>query len=369
MVTGCFAPQAKHELEADGRTIVVENERKAFIFDLVEARLRGEMLGPDDLPANNFAFSPQNQLFHTRGMLKIQDGCDNFCTFCIIPFVRGTAQSRALPDILKEARDLLARGYKELVLTGVNMSRYRWEGQGFSEVLEAILKLDQESDFRLRISSIEPDQIDGRFFELMKHPRMTRHLHLCLQSGSERILLAMRRQYTYAQFREIAARLRAFDPLFNITTDIIVGFPGEGEEEFAASLRADAEIGFGHIHIFPYSRRSGTRADRLASQVPEATKSARVFALSEASGEVKRIYRRGLVGSVQRVLVERVTPDPEGRLMARGLGEYYVPIRFEVPSGESELRNHYFQVKVIGIDGGDEPDLIGKSEEQVLPGT
>src|SRR5690606_14358739 len=142
----------------------------------------------------------------------------------------------------------------------------------------------------------------------MRHPRMTRHLHLCVQAASERVLLAMRRQYTYAQYREIAARLREFDPRFNITTDIIIGFPGETDEDFSASVQSVTEVGFGHVHAFPYSRRQGTRADRMAVHIGESQKASRAAELAEASEAAKRRYRESLVGTIQEVLVEGVAP-------------------------------------------------------------
>jgi len=363
VVTGCFANASKEELEKDGRTLVVENEYKTHIFELVDAHLKGEILHPSQFAKDVFTFTPQEQVFHTRGMLKIQDGCDNFCTFCIIPYVRGRAVSRPMPDILAEAKTLITQGYKELVLTGVNMSRYEWEGNDFSDVLEGLLNLktEQHQDFRVRISSIEPDQIDTRFFDLMDHPRMCPHLHLCLQSGSERILLAMRRQYTYQGYKTIAEKLRSKNALFNLTTDIILGFPGEQEEELNQTIQAVQEIQFGHVHVFPYSKRKGTRAERLPNHISQPVKAQRSQTLTQVSEESKRSYREQLIGTVQQVLVEKVTQDGNA-LVARGLGEYYVPIRFHLPLTRSResLWNQFFSVKITGIDLGKDPDLLGE---------
>ena len=369
VVTGCFANSSKEELEKDGRTLVVENEYKTHIFELVDAHLKGEILSPSDFAKDVFTFTPQEQVFHTRGMIKIQDGCDNFCTFCIIPYVRGKAVSRPLPHILSEAQTLISQGYKELVLTGVNMSRYDWEGKRFSHVLEALLALEtqENQNFRVRISSIEPDQIDERFFQLMNHPRMCPHLHLCLQSGSERILLAMRRQYTYGLYRSIAQRLRNANPKFNITTDIILGFPGEQEQEFDETLHAVEELQFGHVHIFPYSKRKGTRAERFPNHVNDQEKSSRSTKLSAISEESKRAYRSSLIGTTQQVLIEKVEVRGE-KLVVRGLGEYYVPVRFYLPRtrNQESVRNQFFPVKILGLAPGADPDLVGEVDLDTL---
>lgn len=386
VVTGCFVNSQRGGMESDGRTYLVDNQRKSYIVPLVEAHFRGELVDIQSLPKDLFRFTPQNQNLHTRGLLKIQDGCDNFCSFCIIPFVRGRAVSRPLPDILTEARRLLDQGYRELVLTGVNMSRYQWQDLEFTDVVEAVLNLEDRSqgdsdasgcpDFRVRISSIEPDQISPRFYQLLDHPRMTPHLHLCLQSGSERILLAMRRQYSYAEYLGIVQDLRSRIPDFNITTDLILGFPGEGPEEFQESLDAARKIGFGHIHTFPYSRRQGTRADRMPGQVSGPEKQHRAEAVRQISEESKAAYRRGFIGKTQEVLVEKVVHH-RGQLIAQGLGQHYIPVQFPLPPGpasdpgasasqsgpdEAQIqgtKNRFFRVTITAIEDGEDPVLLG----------
>ncbi len=362
VVTGCFVDSHKEELEADGRSFVVDNERKNSIFELVDAHLNGELIHPDSLKGDRFSYDASQQVFRTRGMVKIQDGCDNFCSFCIIPFVRGTAVSREPEDIVQSASRMLADGYKELVLTGVNMSRYEHDDTRFSQIVERLLNLD--GDYRLRISSIEPDQLDERFIELMKHPRMTPHLHLCLQSGSEKILLRMRRQYSYVQYRDIVGKIREQLPEFNITTDIIVGFPGESEDEFSESLSAIEDIGFGHVHAFKYSVRQGTRAERMDGQVPERVKSERSERLRLLAVKQKRKYRMSMLGRTQKVLVERVE-DEHGVPTARGLGEHYIPLSFPLPPHREprEFLNQYIDVLALSLDEGDDPDLRG----EILP--
>jgi threonylcarbamoyladenosine tRNA methylthiotransferase MtaB len=349
VATGCFVERAREELEARGDvTYVVDNPRKVRIRELVDAHFRGEIVAPSSLPAELFSFRAAGGVTRTRAAVKIQDGCDNFCSFCIIPFVRGRAASRPAERVLEEVRQLADRGAREIVVTGVNMGRYSDGGAGLSALLEGVLGVP--GDFRVRISSLEPEPLDDRFVELFAHPKMCPHLHLCLQSGSDRMLLAMRRTYRLADYLALAGRLRALYPLLNLTTDVIVGFPGETDADFEASCRVAREVGFGHIHTFKYSRREGTRAARMAGQVSERVKSERSEAIRAISIEGKLRYRRQLVGRVERVLVEKTGAE------ARGYGEHYVPVSFRLPAAR---RNGMHSVAITGIGFGDDPVLLG----------
>lgn len=379
VITGCFVDSHREELERSDRlTYVVENVRKAHIFDLVHGHFSGEVVHPRALPEGLFSYEVADRTFHTRAMVKVQDGCDNFCTFCIIPFVRGRGTSRPLPEITADVRSMVERGFREIVLTGVNMSRYDWEGMGFADVVEAVL--ETPGDFRVRISSLEPDQLNERFLAILGHEKMCPHLHLCLQSGSERVLLQMRRMYSYDEYRSIANELRRRYPGFNLTTDIIAGFPGETDDDFAASCEAVREIGFGHVHIFPYSVRQGTRAERMKGQLKSSDKRRRVELLQSLANTEKRRFREGLIGRQQDVLVEKLFGDGS----AQGYGEHYCPVRFMLPEGfaaggagsagstgagstaaarssqQSPAYNRFFRVKIDGIDPvGDDPVLSG----------
>ncbi len=336
VVTGCFAESHRDELERDQRVVAVPNESKQAIDQLVQAHFAGEILRPDELPRGVFDFGVPDPIFHTRNMIKIQDGCDNHCSFCIIPFVRGRARSRPADQIRDELKRSLDSGYREVVLTGVNISRYDDQGTSFSQLVESLLEID--GDFRIRLSSLEPDRLDDRFFDLFAHPRMAPHLHLCLQSGSERILLQMRRQYTAVQYRSIAERLLARFPGFNLTTDCIVGFPGETDAEFEQTCEMVRDIGFSHVHTFPYSVRSGTRAARMREQVPNAVKTQRSAKLREISRANRYAFRSRALGTVDRVLIERF----ENRT-ATGYTARYIPV--VVRTGASEgLRNRFLDV-------------------------
>ncbi len=350
VVTGCMVNSQKEALEnQDTSTYFVENNRKTSIFPMVDAHFKGEILHPNSLDPDVFGFKPADTTFHTRSLIKIQDGCDNYCTFCIVPFVRGRAISRPFEEIRENIRKVLDYGFREIVLTGVNIGRYKHEGINFESLVEKIL--DMPGDFRVRISSIEPDGYGDRFIELFGHPKLMPHLHLCLQSGSDAILLRMRRMYTLSGFRAIVDKIRNTHEDFNLTTDIIVGFPGESEEDFEATCYAVKEMGFSHIHTFKYSRRKGTRAERMPGQVPERIKTERSETIRLLGEENKRQYRSSLIGKTQVVLVEKTSGN-----IARGYGELFVPIEFETTD---PLKNVFREVKITGIASGEDPALFG----------
>ncbi|KOH44790.1 tRNA (N(6)-L-threonylcarbamoyladenosine(37)-C(2))-methylthiotransferase MtaB [Sunxiuqinia dokdonensis] len=353
VVTGCMANNYKEKLENQRKiTYVVDNERKASIRQLVDAHFQGEILHPSNLEGDVFQFSTVDKSLHTRSSIKIQDGCDNFCTFCIIPKVRGRAVSRPLPQIIENVKNTLANGFKELVITGVNIGRYEWEDQRFEDVLEAILNVP--GDFRVRISSLEPDGFGDRFYDLFEHPKLAPHLHLCLQSGADKVLLRMRRMYDYARFAEIVDRFRSRWPDFNFTTDLIVGFPGETDEDFQESVRSINRFQFSHVHTFKYSVRKGTRAERMDEQIPEPVKTDRSAKLREASEKMRADYLERFVGREQTVLVEKV----DSRGFASGYGEHYVPVRFKA---EGIDKNTFHKVRMTGMAGeGEDVYLLGE---------
>jgi threonylcarbamoyladenosine tRNA methylthiotransferase MtaB len=348
VMTGCVVNNHREELEASGKaTYVVPNEQKSHIYELIDAHYKGEIL-PAGSGRDVFGFATASQTLRTRAMLKVQDGCDNFCTFCIIPKVRGRAISRPLPEIIDNALQLLDAGYKELVITGVNIGRYDWEGKRFEHLLNALLELP--GDYRVRISSIEPDGFGEGFYELFRHPKLTPHLHLCLQSGSDRVLLKMRRMYTVAEFRQTAQQLRSVVPDFNLTTDIMVGFPGESEEDHLETLKVMREMNFSHVHTFRYSIRKGTRAERMEEQVPEKVKIERSEEVRALAEELKRAYRASFIGRPQRVLTESI-----GKGYASGFGEYYIPFRL---SGHFES-NQFVDATPHKLESKADPRLIG----------
>jgi threonylcarbamoyladenosine tRNA methylthiotransferase MtaB len=341
LVTGCMAVSQKEYLESRGDlSYVVDNKRKSSILTLVDAHFKGEIVHPSDLPQNLFNFSLVEKGFHTRCAIKIQDGCDNFCTYCIVPKVRGRAVSRPAEDILKNIRQSLALGNKEMVLTGVNISRYAYEGLKFDGLVEKILNLP--GDFRVRISSVEPEGFTEKLISLFENPKLCPHLHLCLQSGSDSVLKSMRRLYGREQFLNITDRFQRKYPGFNFTTDIITGFPGETDEDFQQTLDLAGRIGFSHIHTFKYSVREGTRAEKLPGQISEKVKSERSEAVRRLAERMKIEYRKKFIGREQILLVERNSSKGG----ARGYGENYLPLVVKDRKLDS---NAFCRVKLTGI--------------------
>ncbi len=368
VVTGCFVENAADGLKADERiTYAIDNDRKAGIFRVIDAHLRGEPVDPCKIEAGRFSFRNSARGFHTRSAVKIQDGCDNSCSFCIIPRVRGRGVSRPLSDVLEQVAASVDSGAKEIVITGVNIGRYRYRDAGFSHLLKEVLDLD--GDFRVRVSSIEPeagepqnrDSWEPGFLELIDHPKLCSHLHLCLQSGSDKILKSMRRRYSVAGFLEFIHTIRIRNPDFNLTTDIIVGFPGETEEDFSETLKVAETAGFSHIHTFPFSVRNGTKAAGMEGQIAYREKVRRAEIVRNLSVANRQAYKDGLVGKRQTVLIEKIENG-----IARGYGELYVPIEVVItPAGGSgggttdAAVNTFMPVRVAGISPGDDPALKG----------
>ncbi|MGD2036128.1 MAG: tRNA (N(6)-L-threonylcarbamoyladenosine(37)-C(2))-methylthiotransferase MtaB [Bacteroidales bacterium] len=338
VVAGCMAKSQKEYLE--GRkdiTYVVDNTHKSSVFSMVDSHFKGEIILPSALKQDIFGYSLVKEGFHTRSAIKIQDGCDNFCTFCIVPRVRGRAVSRPAEDIAGNIRRSIDLGNKEMVLTGVNISRYDHNGLKFDGLLEKIL--DIPGDFRVRISSIEPDGFTEKFIDQFANPKLCPHLHLCLQSGSDKVLLRMRRFYTVSEYMNIVRSIRSRYAGFNFTTDVIVGFPGETEEEFNDTLNIVRQVNFSHIHTFKYSRRSDTRADRFPDQIIEEVKDKRSKIIRDISEDMRLAYRKKFIGKEQVLLTERT--GAEGG--SRGYGEHYIPILTE---GVKLKKNTFCKVKL-----------------------
>lgn len=352
VVTGCFAEGHRDYLEnTPGATYIVDNDRKSKIFDLVDAHFRGEIVNPVDLPRDRFAFASSASGFHTRSAIKIQDGCDNFCSFCIIPQVRGRAISRPMQEIVDGVQMAVGEGAKEIVITGVNISRYQRDRHNFCDVVERILAVPGE--FRVRVSSLEPDNLGDRFIDLFANPKLCPHLHLCLQSGSDRILLLMRRQYTIDSYVDIVEKLRSRHPLFNLTTDIMTGFPGESDIDFEQTCSMVKKMAFGHVHTFPYSPRNGTNAARRQDQIPDRTKSERAAQIRALSILNKNSYRRRLIGTKEMLLVEK----NDGNAVF-GYGQHYVPISAKVDRRDQLAEtNRMVAAHILAITDGEDPVL------------
>mgnify|MGYP003289230048 CR=1 FL=1 len=349
--TGCMVNHRKQEMLGSGVIdFAIDNERKYSTFSIIDSYMKGETVDPEGFDKDLFSYSPAFDTFHTRSLIKIHDGCNNFCSYCIIPNVRGRATSRCDRDIYDNIRQVVDHGFKEIVLTGVNMGRYQYENVNFEQLVEGILKID--GDFRVRISSIEPDNFSDRFLKLFENPKLAPHMHICLQSGAESTLREMHRHYTASQFKAMCDRIKSAVPDFNITTDVIVGFPGETEEDFAESAELCRKIGFSHIHTFKYSVRTGTKAAAMPNQVQETVKTERSAVIRQISAENKLKYFNLMLGKPQKMLIERIMADGT----ARGYGENYIPLRLKAKGLE---KNSFVEVILKDvINKGDNSEII-----------
>ena len=350
VATGCMVNHRKNEL-LENKTVdyAIDNERKYALFNIIDKHFKGEQVDPEGLDVDLFGYQPAFDTFHTRSLIKIHDGCNNFCSYCLIPMVRGRATSRSDKDIYDNIRSVVDHGFKEIVLTGVNMGRYQYQDVNFEGLVENILNID--GDFRLRISSIEPDNFSDRFLRLFENEKLAPHMHICLQSGAENTLKSMRRHYTATEFKNMCERIKTAIPDFNITTDLIVGFPGETEEDFLESAELCREIGFSHIHTFKYSVRNGTKAATMPNQIPEKIKTERSAVIRNISAENKKRYFEQMIGKQQKMLIERISSDG----IAQGYGENYIPMRLK---GKHLEKNTFVDVIVDGIIGkGDKAEV------------
>lgn len=350
VATGCMVNHRKNELlEKKTADYAIDNERKYAIFNIIDNHFKGELIDPEGLDIDFFNYQPAFDTFHTRSLIKIHDGCNNFCSYCLIPMVRGRATSRCDKDIYDNIRQVVDHGFKEIVLTGVNMGRYQYQDVNFENLIENILKID--GDFRLRISSIEPDNFSEKFLRLFENEKLAPHMHICLQSGAENTLKAMRRHYTAVEFRRMCEQIKSIIPDFNITTDLIVGFPGETEEDFLESAEMCKEIGFCHIHTFKYSVRNGTKAATMPNQIPEKIKTERSAVIRKISAENKKKYFKQMLGKNQKMLIERF--NEKG--IALGYGENYIPMQLK---GENLKKNTFVDVKIDSIiERGDNSEV------------
>lgn len=349
VVTGCMAVQYQQQLEKiPGVSLVVSNKQKSGISDYIQQQFNKENVQP--IAENLFAYRPVLKSKHTRAAIKIQDGCDNLCTFCIIPQVRGRAVSRPVNEVLQNVQETLQNGFKEIVITGVNIGRYYHNGVRFTQLLKQIL--DLPGDFRVRISSLEPDGFDADFIKLFHHPKLTPHLHLCLQSGSNAILLKMRRMYSTENFTDFTTKLKVEIPAINLTTDVIVGFPDETNFNFIETKDMVRSVGFSHVHTFKYSERSRTLAARMKNQVSSQIKNERSEQIRILSEEQKKMYYNQFIGKTQKVLVEKHL----GNNLYFGYGQNYIPVVFH---SNNFMQNEFVDIKIRNIITKDRLMLTG----------
>lgn len=275
---------------------------------------------------------------HTRAFIKVQDGCDHGCRYCIVPLARGRSRSRDLSQVVAEAQGLIASGYRELVVTGIRLGDYKPSLDLLVKSLASLSGLQ-----RLRLSSLEPDDVHEELIEALAGcPRMARHLHLPLQSGSDRILQAMGRPYRLRDYAALLARIQSLIPEMTFGTDIMVGFPGETEEDFSQSYRAIRDLPITHLHIFTYSRRPGTAAAGWEGQIPEAIKKERARRMREMFQAKQQRYWSGLTGREGSVLFET-----QRHGLWTGREEHYFPVRV---SSSRMLANQLRRVRLVSVE-------------------
>lgn len=306
VVMGCMI-EANKDIKLDGVSIIIGNKDKAKVVELVEAYLKDRE--QKRLLYENFD-STFEDMFITnmesrhRAFVKIEDGCENFCSYCIIPYTRGKVRSKNPDTVIKEITSLVKNGYKEVVLTGIHTGHYGSDIEtSFPELLKRIVKI--EGLERLRISSIEITELNDEFLNVLKNNSViVSHLHIPLQAGSDKILTLMNRKYLTPYFLDKVEKIREIRPDISLTTDVIVGFPKETEEDFLDTINFCKKIKFTKIHVFPYSRRKGTKADLMDGQIPENIKKERVKRLIDVSNNLEKEYLDSFISKTVSVLIE-----------------------------------------------------------------
>ena len=310
---GCHTQMCREEGDAD--IVVGTDDRPALIPQLLEKlQIRKAETASEDLDAGTrfFEYGSIPYQENTRAVIKIEDGCNNFCTYCIIPYARGRVRSRDREAILSEIRDSAKQGYREFVITGIHLCSFEKEkgrdSLALGEILEEISKIDGVE--RIRLGSLEPSCMTEDLIAMLKNnSKICPHFHLSLQSGSDSVLARMNRKYDTALFRKVAQDIRKVWPLASLTTDMICGFPGETEEEHKESSAFAEEIGFTHIHVFPYSPREGTKAYAMKEQIPGDVKARRTAELRAVSDRMEEARTKDFLGKEVEVLVEKVYED------------------------------------------------------------
>lgn len=348
-VCGCYAQRAPEEVRKLGVDVLVGTaDREEFLTQMLKAtqtRIFWQKVNDAGAP-RAFEVLPAGGLAErTRALLKVEDGCNNFCTYCIIPYTRGRVRSMKLDEAVRQTRVLAQEGYREIVINGIEISSWGWEWRDGSTLPQLVLAVCQAApDVRIRLGSLEPRTIDETFCQtLCGCENLCPQFHLSLQSGSDTVLRRMHRRYDTARYLESVRLLHRYFPGCAVTTDLIVGFPGETEQEFSESLDFLRCCKFAAVHIFPYSRREGTPAASMPDQLTHAEKAARADRAAETAQALERAYRQAMVGSVQEVLFEQ----NEGEFVT-GHAKNYVKVFVPAPQGQL-LHNTVRAVRVLEL--------------------
>ncbi len=357
VATGCYAELKPDEIRAiEGVDLVVGNSKK---IDLVNLVLKALMI-TNSIPKEKELL--ENRHFHTRALVKIQDGCDRFCSYCIIPYARGGLKSRAQSEIVNEARGLAENGIKEIVLTGIHLGKYGWDLCKKDALVELLLELKEvEGIKRIRLSSIELKELTPRLISLIAdEPKLCHHVHVPLQSGSNKVLRMMNRDYVVEDFIKTMEKIKNLVPEIALTTDVIVGFPGETEDCFQETVSMVKKVGFRKLHVFRFSERSGTKAAEMPNKISDFVKDRRSRELIKVGEILTENFLNRFPGRKLEVLVEKF--NNKNRLLT-GLTENYIRVDFE---GSKDLCGQIVGVQVSDVRNG---KVFGKtvsgSEESI----
>jgi len=334
MATGCYAQRAPQELSLiEGVSFVLSNDEKPYLLRLLEES--GHLTNP----TQNSTISPHTR---TRSFIKVQDGCDSFCAYCIVPLVRGRERSLPVDQIVAEVRHRTGDGYKEVVLTGTKIGSYRYNGVNLKGLLEHILA--ETSVTRLRLSSLQPQEISPELIGLWRDNRLCRHFHLSLQSGSDEVLKRMKRRYSVSDYQQAVSMIRALVPEAALTTDIIVGFPGETSAEFEESFNFCQRMGFARIHVFSYSTRQETQAARMPNQIGDKVKRGRSERMLALARESALNFSQRFLGRTMTVLWEKQSADG----IWSGHTDNYIKV---YTKSNEALTNKLLPVKLVEVRG------------------
>lgn len=307
VVCGCLAQVKPETVNIEGVDIVIGNKNKSKVSEYINEYVKNKNKKTDIYDISNVEFETMqlNNFDKTRAFIKIQDGCNNFCAYCIIPYTRGSVRSKPREDILNEIDHLTLNGHKEIVLTGIHTGNYgsEFDNYDFADLLNEIVKIKKLS--RIRISSIEITELNDRVLEIIKNNNvLVDHLHIPLQSGSDEILKLMNRKYDTKYFIEKINKIRKIRPDISITTDVIVGFPNETDKNFNETIETIKKVDFSKLHVFPYSKREGTKAATMEGQVKEEVKKQRVMELLKLSKELENKYMNKFIGKTLTFIPE-----------------------------------------------------------------
>ena len=337
---GCFCQFRENEItDLINADIIIGNKDKSKILDYINDYLNNKeqivkFYDMNDVPFEDMEVQKYNK--HHRAFIKIEDGCNNFCSYCIIPYVRGRVRSKNYDKCINEARDLVNSGHKEIVLAGIHTGQYNDDGKRLCDVINGLSKIDGLE--RIRLSSVEIVELDEGMLEILKNNnKFVSHLHIPLQAGSNNVLKLMNRRYTREEFIDMVNNIKKLRPGISLSTDIIVGFPGETDEDFDDTLELSREVGFSKIHVFPYSDRNGTVASKMKNKVDGNIKKQRVHKLMELSNVLERKYFEENLDSEVEVLIEEYK---EGYYY--GFTSNYIPLKL---SGNYQI-NEIYKIKL-----------------------